>query len=169
MNSPESLPQKASLSDYLAADPVSVRKTHPASATARRSLMSGTSGNGIVRIPVKHSVNESVEKLKDILQNKDVTLFAVIDHSGEAAKAGIEMPNTKLVIFGSPKAGTPVMLAAPSIAIDLPLKILIAEDGAGKVWISYNGAQFLAKRHDVPAELVKVLTAVEGLANAVAS
>ena len=97
-----------------------------------------------------------------------VTLFAVVDHSGEAAKAGMQMPNTKLLIFGSPKAGTPVMLAAPSIAIDLPLKILVAEDGEGKVSVSYNSMEFLGERHGVPVELMKNLAAVEGLAKAVA-
>jgi len=130
--------------------------------------MSGVSDNGIVRISGKHPVDETVEKLRGILQTRGVTLFAVVDHSGEAAKAGLQMPNTKLLIFGNPKAGTQVMLAAPSIAIDLPLKLLVAEDGAGKVWISYNSAQFLAERHGVPPDLVKVLAAIEGLANAAA-
>ena len=125
--------------------------------------------SGIVQIASKHSVDETVQKLKDILQAKGVMLFAVVDHSGEAAKAGLQMPNTKLMIFGSPKAGTPVMLAAPSIAIDLPLKILVAEDGAGKVWISYNSPQFLAERHGVPAELMKNLAVIEALANAAAN
>src|SRR6516162_5504230 len=107
--------------------------------------------SGIVTIPGSHSVNATVEKLKGILQAKNVTLFALVDHSGEAQKAGMHMPDTKLLIFGSPRAGTPVMLASPGIAIDLPLKILIAEDTAGKVWISYNSPQYLQQRHDVPA------------------
>lgn len=128
-----------------------------------------SSDSGIVQIPSRHSVDETAQKLKDILQAKGVTLFAVVDHSGEAAKAGMKMPNTKLLIFGSPKAGTPVMLAAPSIAIDLPLKILVAEDDAGKIWISYNSPQFLAERHGVPAELMKNLAVIETLANAAAS
>ena len=124
--------------------------------------------NGLVSIASAHSVEETVEKLKGILAAKGVTLFAVVDHSGEAAKAGMKMPNTKLVIFGSPKAGTPVMLATPSIAIDLPLKILVAEDEAGKVWISYNSAQYLAERHGVPEELMKNLAVIETLATAAA-
>jgi uncharacterized protein (DUF302 family) len=128
-----------------------------------------SSDNGIVQVSSRHSVDETVQKLKDILQAKGVTLFALVDHSGEAAKAGMQMPNTKLLIFGSPKAGTPVMLAAPSIAIDLPLKILVAEGDAGKVWISYNSPQFLAERHGVPAELMKNLAVIEMLANAAAS
>ena len=123
---------------------------------------------GVIKLPSTHSVDESVQKLKDILEAKGVALFVIVDHSGEAAKIGMQMPSTKLVIFGSPKAGTPVMLGAPSIAIDLPLKILVAEDDAGKVWISYNSAQYLAERHGVPAELMKNLAVIETLAAAMA-
>jgi len=104
-----------------------------------------------------------------MLQAKGITLFAVVDHSGEAAKAGITMPNTKLLIFGNPKAGTPVMLAAPSIAVDLPLKILVAENPAGQTSISYNSIQFLAERHSVSPDLMKSLSVVEALAAAAAS
>ena len=113
-----------------------------------------TSGNGIVSTPSKHSVDETVEKLKTILQAKGVTLFALVDHSGEAEKVGMKMRPTKLLIFGNPKGGTPVMLAAPSIAIDLPLKILIWEDSQGKVWLSYNSAAYLQERHSLPQDLV---------------
>jgi uncharacterized protein (DUF302 family) len=120
--------------------------------------------NGIITIPSGHSVNETMEKLKGILQAKGVTLFAVVDHSGEAEKVGMKMHPTKLLIFGSPKAGTPLMVAAPSIAIDLPLKLLVWEDGQGKVWISYNSPEFLRKRHDLPRELVQNIAVVEALA-----
>ena len=123
-----------------------------------------TTNAGIVNIPGNHSVDQTVEKLKGILQAKGVTLFALIDHSGEAEKAGLKMPPTKLLIFGSPKSGTPLMLAAPSIAIDLPLKILIWEDGQGKVWVSYNSLAYLQARHGVPQELMQNLAAVEMLA-----
>ncbi|MGB7911270.1 MAG: DUF302 domain-containing protein, partial [Desulfobaccales bacterium] len=109
-------------------------------------------------------VDETVEKLKGILQAKGVTLFALVDHSGEAQKVGLEMRPTKLLIFGSPKAGTPVMLAAPSSAIDLPLKILVWEDGKNKVWISYNSQEYLQKRHGLPQELLANLAVVETLA-----
>jgi uncharacterized protein (DUF302 family) len=124
---------------------------------------------GLVSIPAAHSVKETIERLKGILQAKGVTLFAVIDHSGEAAKASMAMPDTKLLIFGSPKAGTPVMLASPSIALDLPLKILVAEDDEGKVSISYNSVQFLAERHGVPPELMKNLSVIDALAAAAAA
>src|SRR5215469_10872761 len=108
--------------------------------------------------------SETVERLKAILRSKGITLFAVIDHSGEAAKVGMKMPNTKLLIFGNPKGGTPLMLAAPSIAIDLPLKILVAEDAQGKVWISYNTPEYLKERHGLPDNLVANIAVVQTLA-----
>jgi uncharacterized protein (DUF302 family) len=119
---------------------------------------------GIVDRPSNHSVEQTVERLKYILQSKGVTLFAVIDHSGEAEKVGLQMPPTKLLIFGNPRAGTPLMLAAPSCAIDLPLKILIWEDTKGKVWVSYNSPAYLLERHGLPPELLQNITVVETLA-----
>jgi uncharacterized protein (DUF302 family) len=119
---------------------------------------------GMIDVMSRHTVDETVEKLRGILNAKGVTLFALVDHSGEAEKAGMKMPPTKLLSFGSPKAGTPVMLAAPSIAIDLPLKILVWQDQAGKVWVSYNSAEYLRERHNVPTELMQNLAAVETLA-----
>jgi uncharacterized protein (DUF302 family) len=121
-------------------------------------------GEGIVSIPGNHSVDQTVEKLKGILQAKGVTLFALIDHSGEAEKVGMKMRPTKLLIFGSSKGGTPLMLAAPSIAIDLPLKILVWEDGQGKVWVSYNSPEYLEERHGFPPNLLPDIAAVETLA-----
>ena len=119
---------------------------------------------GIIDTPSNHSVDETVEKLKGILQAKGVTLFALVDHSGEAEKAGMKMRPTKLLIFGSPKAGTPVMLAAPSSAIDLPLKILVWEDGQEKVWVTYNSPTYLQERHSLPPELLQNIAVVETLA-----
>jgi uncharacterized protein (DUF302 family) len=121
---------------------------------------------GIVKIPSRRSVDETLDKLKTILQSKGATLFALIDHSGEAGKAGLKMPPTKLLIFGSPKAGTPVMLAAPSAALDLPLKILVTEDAQGKVWISYNSVDYLKERHGLPQNLSPNIAVVETLATA---
>src|SRR5580658_6517096 len=120
--------------------------------------------NGIVSLPGHHSVDATIEKLKQILQAKNVRLFALVDHSGEARKAGMQMPNTKLLIFGNPAGGTPAMLAAPTLALDLPLKILIREDAEGKVWITYNNVEYLRTRHNVPAELVANLALIEALA-----
>jgi uncharacterized protein (DUF302 family) len=109
-------------------------------------------------------VDETVERLKTILQAKGVRLFAEVDHSGEAAKAGLTMRPKKLLIFGNPKAGTPIMVAAPASAIDLPLKILVWEDAQGKAWASYNTAAYLHERHDLPPELLKPLAVVETFA-----
>jgi uncharacterized protein (DUF302 family) len=130
--------------------------------------MTLVAGNGITSIKSRHSVQETAEQLKTLLQPKGVTLFALVDHSGEAEKAGLKMPNTKLLIFGSPKAGTPLMLAAPSSAIDLPLKILIAEDAQGDVWVSYNSAEYLQQRHKIPEQMLPVLAVVTTLAERVA-
>ena len=130
--------------------------------------MRDTRGNGLVDILTNHSVDETVEKLKAILQAKGVTLFALVDHSGEAEKVGLKMQPTKLLIFGSPKAGTPLMLAAPSSAIDLPLKILIWEDAQGKVWVTYNSAAYLQERHNLPPDLLRNIAIVEALAKTAA-
>ncbi len=123
-----------------------------------------SSENGIVTVASRGSVDETVQRIERLLESRGVKLFAVIDHSGEAEKAGMKMPPTKLLIFGSPKAGTPLMLASPSVAIDLPLKILVAEDSAGSVSISYNSPAYLASRHDLPPELIANITVVEALA-----
>ncbi len=124
--------------------------------------------NGIVRFRSAHSIDATVDRIQSLLKAKGITLFALVDHSGEAAKVGLQMPPTKLLIFGNPKAGTPVMLAAPSAAIDLPLKILVAEEGDGSVWISTNSAIYLQKRHGYPEELLPAISAAEGLAESVA-
>jgi uncharacterized protein (DUF302 family) len=119
---------------------------------------------GIVNIPSNHSVDETVDRLKNVLQSKEIPLFVLIDHSGEAARVGMKMPPTKLLIFGNPKGGTPLMLAAPSIALDLPLKILISEDAQGKVWLSYNSLEYLKERHDLPSNLLPNIAVIDTLA-----
>jgi uncharacterized protein (DUF302 family) len=126
--------------------------------------MPSTTNNGIIIQPSNHSVDETVEKLKAILQAKGVTLFALIDHSGEAAKVGMDMPPTKLLIFGNPTGGTPLMLVSPSSAIDLPLKILVSQDAIGKVWVSYNSSAYLKQRHGLPENLLQNIAVVEVLA-----
>ncbi len=138
--------------------------THSQLFNGREVTVMLSADKGIVDVPSNHSVDQTVEKLMGILEAKGVTLFALVDHSGEAEKAGLKMPPTKLMIFGSPKAGTPVMLASPSIAIDLPLKVLVWEDSHGKVWISYNSTNYLQQRHNVPAELLRNIAVVETLA-----
>jgi uncharacterized protein (DUF302 family) len=126
--------------------------------------MATAANNGIVDEPSNHSVQQTVEALSNILKSKGVAVFALIDHSGEAEKVGLKMRPTKLLIFGNPKAGTPLMLASPSSAIDLPLKILIWEDSQGKVWLSYNSPEYLKERHGLPQELMQNIVVVETLA-----
>jgi uncharacterized protein (DUF302 family) len=119
---------------------------------------------GIVRIPSNHSVDETVNRLENLLRSKEINLFALIDHGGEAAKVGMKMPPTKLLIFGSPRGGTPLMLATPSAALDLPLKILVSEDAEGKVWLSYNSPEYLKERHGLPSNLLPNIAVIEPLA-----
>ncbi|MGD1070857.1 MAG: DUF302 domain-containing protein [Bryobacteraceae bacterium] len=120
--------------------------------------------SGIVSIPSRHAVDRTVEKLEEILGAKGIKLFALIDHSGEAERAGMPMRPTKLLIFGNPKAGTPLMIAAPGSAIDLPLKILVWEDSGGKTWISWNSPEYLRARHNLPEELMRNIAVVGSLA-----
>ena len=124
--------------------------------------------NGIVNKPSKHSVDDTLHKLQNMLEAKGIAVFALVDHSGEAAKVGMNMRPTKLLIFGNPKGGTPLMLAAPTIAIDLPLKILIWEDDQGKVWVSYNTPEYLEERHDLPPHLTENIAIIATLAGNIA-
>ena len=130
----------------------------------QEKTMASNTDNGFVSIASNRSVDQTVAKLEEMLQAKGVKLFALVDHSGEAEKAGIEMRPTKLLIFGNPKAGTPLMIASPSIAIDLPLKILVWEDSNGKVLISYNSPAYLQARHNLPANLMQNIAVAEPLA-----
>ncbi|HEY3825534.1 MAG TPA: DUF302 domain-containing protein [Bryobacteraceae bacterium] len=126
--------------------------------------MSSVGGDGIASIRSNHSVDETVQKLETLLQAKGVKLFALVDHSGEAENAGMRMRPTKVLIFGNPKAGTPLMLASPGIALDLPLRILVAEDESGKVRISWNSPAYLQARHNLPADLLPNIAVIEPLA-----
>ena len=119
--------------------------------------------NGIVDRLSRYEFEETMERLTRLLQSKGVTLFAVVDHSGEARKVGMHMLPTRLLIFGSPKAGTPLMIARPSVAIDLPLKILVWLDGEGVTWMSYNSPDYLKQRHGLPDDLLKNIAVVETL------
>lgn len=119
---------------------------------------------GIVDRPSHHSFDATVERIEGILRAKGITLFALVDHSGEAAKAGMKMPPTKLLVFGKPEAGTPLMLAAPRLAIDLPLKILVWEDAVGKVWVGTNSAEYLQERHGLASEQRAMLAVADAIA-----
>jgi len=143
---------------------ISVRPLAQNNASKSQETSMAIPESGILRTASNHSVDETVARLQSILQAKGVKLFTIVDHSGEAASAGLKMPNTKLLIFGNPKAGTPLMLASPSSALDLPLKILVAEDAAGKVWISYNAPAYLQTRHHFPPDLLPNIAVIEVLA-----
>lgn len=126
-------------------------------------------GYGIDTIASPRSFAETVSHLENLLAAKGLTLFAKIDFTDDAKKSGLDMPPTQLLIFGNPKAGTPVMLAAPSSGLDLPLKILVSQDGGGKVWISYNTPEYLAERHAIPADLMQNIAGITPLARAAAA
>ena len=128
--------------------------------------MTPHSDSGIINERSQYSVEQTVERLTALLHAKGITLFALVDHSGEAAKIGMTMPPTKLLIVGNPKAGTPLMLAAPSVAIDLPPKILVWEDVQGRAWLSYNSSTYLQERHGLPQALLPNIAVVETLARA---
>jgi uncharacterized protein (DUF302 family) len=122
------------------------------------------SADGIVTKSASCTVEEAVNKIKSLLVMHGITLFAVVNHSGEAEAAGVKMPDTKLLIFGNPKGGTPLMLASPSIAIDLPLKLLVAEEANGTCSISYNSPQYLQQRHQITNGLIHNIAIIEALA-----
>ena len=122
------------------------------------------SADGMITKSANCTVEEAVSKIKSLLVIRGITLFAVIDHSGEAEGVGMKMPNTKLLIFGNPKGGTPLMLASPSVAIDLPLKLLISEEANGRCSISYDSPQYLQQRHNLSDDLIQNIAVVEALA-----
>ncbi len=119
--------------------------------------------SGVIDVSSRYSVPETLARLQSILKEKNITVFALIDHSGEAEKAGLTMRPTQLLIFGSPKGGTPLMVAAPRLAIDLPLKALAWQDEQGKVWLSYNSPEYLRERHGFPEDLVKNIAVISTL------
>ena len=122
------------------------------------------SADGIIAKTANCTVEEAVNKIKSLLVIRGITLFAVIDHSGEAEAVGMKMPDTKLLIFGNPRGGTPLMLASPSVAIDLPLKLLVAENANGRCSISYNSPQYLQQRHGLSNDLIQNIAIIEALA-----
>ncbi len=126
-----------------------------------------SANNGMVHLSSPYSISETLQRLESALTSRGLTIFARIDHSGEAEKIGMKMHPTQLILFGSPKAGTPPMVASPTLAIDLPLKALVWEDAVGKVWLSYNSAEYLKQRHNIPDDLVKNLAVIGPLLQSV--
>lgn len=134
--------------------------------------LSAHAADGLIQVPSSHSVSATADRLENILKTKGMTLFARIKHSESAAKVGIELRDTELVIFGNPKAGSPLMKCQQSVAIDLPQKALIAQDESGKVSISYNDPAWVAARHDIQGckkPLAKISKALAGITKAAAA
>lgn len=129
--------------------------------------MATSPDNGMVHLRSPYSVSETLKRLDSVLQSKGLAVFARIDHSGEAQKVGMKMLPTQLIIFGSPKGGTPLMVASPTLAIDLPLKALVWQDEGGKVWVSYNTTEYLKQRHNIPDDLVKNIAVIGPLLQSV--
>jgi uncharacterized protein (DUF302 family) len=124
------------------------------------------SSNQLVTKASPYPVADTVARLSALIADKGITLFGVIDHSGEAHARGLELRDTKVVMFGNPEGGTPVMQAAPTAALELPLKVLVWDDG-GQTKLTYTDPASLAVRYDVPAELLAPLGAIHVLTDAV--
>jgi uncharacterized protein (DUF302 family) len=125
--------------------------------------MTSPSDNGIIHLPSPYSVAKTLQRLELLIASKGLTIFARIDHSGEAEKVGLTMQPTELLIFGSPKSGTPLMIASPSLAIDLPLKALVWQDVDGVVWLSYNSPEYFQQRHSIPEAMIKNITGIRSI------
>ena len=122
--------------------------------------MPGLPNNEMIHLGSVHSVLETLARLETIIQGKGLTILAKIDHSGDAAQAGLSLRPTQLIIFGNAKSGTPLMVASPSVAIDLPLKALVWQDDDGKVWLSYNSPDYLKERHGIPDNLLQKIAGI---------
>jgi uncharacterized protein (DUF302 family) len=125
--------------------------------------MTSRPDNGVIHLRSPYSFANTLQRLESAITTKGIAIFARVDHSGEAAKVGLTMPPTELLIFGSPKSGTPLMVASPSLAIDLPLKALVSQDTEGAVWLSYNSPEYLQQRHDIPEALVKNIAGIRSI------
>lgn len=119
--------------------------------------------DGIITLASPHSVPDTLDRLELILRSKGINIFARVDHSGEAERVGLHMPPTQLLIFGNPKGGTPIMLAEPLSAIDLPLKALAWQDASGKVFLSYNDPHYLQQRFSLPDQVIPPIAGIATL------
>jgi uncharacterized protein (DUF302 family) len=132
-------------------------------------MSSRTTDNGILTVPTRHSVGQAADRLAALIEAKHIILFARIDFAADAQRAGLAMAPSQLLVFGNPRAGTPLMQASPTVALDLPLKVLVWQDGDGGVWLSYNATGYLQARHEVPAELMKAVDGIGPLVQAAAA
>jgi uncharacterized protein (DUF302 family) len=126
-------------------------------------------GKGVVQLSSNHSFEDTFKRLESGVSSRGLTVFARIDFSGDAERAGLKMKPTRMLIFGSPKAGTPLMIATPTLAIDLPLKILVSEDEKGKVRVSFNSPDYLKERHNIPSQLLPNIAGIVSIAQSIVS
>lgn len=133
------------------------------------SMLSQTADNGIITVPTHRTVEQAADKLATLIEAKHIVLFARIDFAADAQRAGLVMQPSQLLVFGNPRAGTPLMQAVPTAALDLPLKVLVWQDGDGRVWLSYNSPSYLQARHGAPAELIKPIDGIGALVQAAAA
>lgn len=122
---------------------------------------------GLVALKSEHSFTDTLSRLESTVQARGLTIFARIHFSDDAQRAGLKMDPAALIIFGNPKAGTPLMQAAPTLAIDFPLKVLVSQDNEGTVWVLYNSLEYLRKRHNVPTDLIKNIAGIIPIAEVV--
>ena len=123
--------------------------------------------SGIVQVASENSFEETFKRLESTVASKGLTIFARIDFSGDAGRVGLKMNPTRMLVFGSPKAGTPVMVASPSLALDLPLKVLVSQYNGGKVLLSYNSPEYLKERHNIPEELLKNISGIVSIVDSI--
>lgn len=124
--------------------------------------------NGVVQVISAHSFADTFERLKSVVMSHGLTVFATINFSDDAEHAGLKMNPARLLIFGNPKAGTPLMIAAPTLALDFPLKVLVSQDENRKVWVSYNSPLYLKERHNIPDELLKNISGIVSIVDSAA-
>ncbi len=125
--------------------------------------MTSSAGNGLVHLSSPYSAGDTLDRLEGLLKSKDVLIQGRVDHADHAAHVGLKMNSSVLLVFGNPKAGTPLMVASPTVAIDLPIKALAWQDANGKVWLTYNSPEYLAERHDLPQELMQNIILIKAL------
>lgn len=124
--------------------------------------------NGTIRLRSEYSFEETFERLKSGVLSRGLIVFATINFSDDAEKVGLNMPPTRQLVFGNPKAGTPLMITSPSSAIDFPLRVVVAQDQDGKVWLTYNSPQYLKERHDIPEELLPNIVGISEIVKSAA-
>ena len=127
----------------------------------------GPSADGVISKPSPYTVDETIRRLDEIVRGKGLTVFARIDHRAGAREVGLDMQDERVLVFGAPRAGTPLMVARPLVGLDLPLRVLVWRASDGRVWASYQDSAFITKRYDLPDGLEKNISGVAAFVDAV--